>query len=84
MPSNEILKTVIEYNKAAFDCACKSLVIFEGYTEKIAENLLGQNDHLPGNQIDAWGSISKQYKSNRNEMIKSVEKNFDQMKSLFK
>ena len=83
MVSNQMMKTVVEFNKSTFESAFKTLAILEGYTEKNVSGSLNSDCLISDNQKTIWEPLVKQCKDNRNELKKSIDRGYDLMISFF-
>ncbi len=84
MVLNQIMKTVTEYNKSTFESTFKTLIIVESYIEKNVLISLNGDNHISDLQNTIGGPVLKQYKDNRNELKKSIDRGYSLMTSFFK
>lgn len=84
MVPNEIMKAAVVCNKAAFDCVCKSIIILEGYSEKVTQNMVSENGSVSNEHLSIWENVITQYRTYRNDMMKVIEKNYDQAITILK
>ena len=83
MDQKQLLKQMIDFNKAAFDNSFSAMVTLQEQTERMANTLLDQATWLPEegrNAIDEW---VKAYKKGREDFKKTVDDNFKKVEAFF-
>jgi hypothetical protein len=84
MDQKQVLKQMIDFNKAAFDNTFNALVILQEQSEKAANMLLDQATWLPEDGRKAINDWTKAYKKGRDEFKKTIDENFKKVEDFFK
>ncbi len=83
MDQNQILKQMIEFNKAAFDNSLNAMVMLQEQTEKMVNTFLEQATWLPEEGKKAIGEWVKAYKKGRGDFKKAVDENYKKVEDFF-
>ncbi|MFO7494893.1 MAG: hypothetical protein R6X05_04570 [Desulfobacterales bacterium] len=83
MDQKQILKQMIDFNKATFDNTFNAMVMLQEQAERAANTLLEQSNWLPEDGKKAINEWVKAYKKGREDFKKVVDENFQKVESFF-
>jgi len=83
MEQKQILKQMIDFNKATFDNSFSAMVMLQEQTERMANQLLDQAGWLPEEGKKAIGDWVNAYKTGRADFKKSVDDSFEKVTEYF-
>jgi hypothetical protein len=83
MDQKQILKQMIDFNKATFDNTFNAMVMLQEQAERAANTLLEQANWLPEDGNKAINEWVKAYKKGREDFKKVVDENFQKVESFF-
>ncbi|MCG6906986.1 MAG: hypothetical protein LJE63_10210 [Desulfobacteraceae bacterium] len=83
MDQKQILKQMIDFNKATFDNTFNAIVMLQEQAERAANTLLEQANWLPEDGKKAINEWVKAYKKGREDFKKVVDENFQKVESFF-
>jgi uncharacterized coiled-coil DUF342 family protein len=83
MDQKQILKQMIDFNKATFDNTFNAMVMLQEQAERAANTLLEQANWLPEDGKKAINEWVKAYKKGREDFKKVVDENFQKVESFF-
>jgi uncharacterized coiled-coil DUF342 family protein len=83
MDQKQILKQMIDFNKATFDNTFNAIVMLQEQAERAANTLLEQANWLPEDGKKAINEWVKAYKKGREDYKKVVDENFQKVESFF-
>jgi len=82
MDQKQILKQMIDFNKATFDNTFNAMVMLQEQSERAANTLMEQATWLPEDGKKAINEWVKAYKKGREDFKKVVDENFQKVLSL--
>ena len=83
MDQKQLLKQMIDFNKAAFDNSFNAMVTLQEQTERMANTLLDQATWLPKEGRKAIDEWVKAYKKGREDFKKTVDDNYKKVEDFF-
>jgi polyhydroxyalkanoate synthesis regulator phasin len=83
MDQKQILKQMIDFNKAAFDNTFNAMVLLQEQSEKMSNTVLEQATWLPEEGKKAITDWIKAYKKGREDFKKAVDENFKKVEDFF-
>jgi uncharacterized protein YdiU (UPF0061 family) len=83
MDQKQILKQMIDFNKATFDNTFNAMVMLQEQSERAANTLLEQATWLPEDGKKAINEWVKAYKKGREDFKKLVDENFKKVEAFF-
>jgi len=83
MDQKQLLKQMIDFNKAAFDNTFNAMVMLQEQTEMMSTTLLEQATWLPEEGKKAINEWVKAYKKGREDFKKTVDGNFKKVEEFF-
>ncbi|MGB8719743.1 MAG: hypothetical protein WCD46_10580 [Desulfobacterales bacterium] len=83
MDQKQILKQMIDFNKATFDNTFNAMVMLQEQAERAANTLMEQANWLPEDGKKAINEWVKAYKKGREDFKKVVDENFQKVESFF-
>jgi hypothetical protein len=83
MDQKQILKQMIDFNKATFDNTFNAMVMLQEQSERAANTLLEQATWLPEDGKKAINEWVKAYKKGREDFKKLVDENFKKVETFF-
>ena len=83
MDQKQVLKQMIDFNKATFDNTFNAIVMLQEQAERAANTLLEQANWLPEDGKKAINEWVKAYKKGREDFKKVVDENFQKVESFF-
>lgn len=83
MDQKQILKQMIDFNKATFDNSFNAMVMLQEQAERAANTLLDQANWLPEDGKKAINEWVKAYKKGREDFKKLVDENFQKVEAFF-
>ncbi len=83
MDQKQILKQMIDFNKATFDNTFNAMVMLQEQAERAANTLMEQATWLPEDGKKAINEWVKAYKKGREDFKKVVDENFQKVESFF-
>ncbi len=84
MDQKQVLKQMIDFNKAAFDNTFNALVMLQDQAESSSNTLLAQATWLPKEGKKAIDEWVKTCKTGRETFKKSVDESFKKVEDFFK
>ncbi len=84
MDQKQVLKQMIDFNKAAFDNTFSALVMLQDQAESSSNTLLAQATWLPKEGKKAIDEWVKTCKTGRETFKKSVDESFKKVEDFFK
>ena len=84
MDQKQLLKQMIDFNKASFDNTFNAMVMLQEQAEKMAKTLLLQASWLPEEGKKAIDEWVKAYKKGREDFKNSVDASFQRVEDFFK
>ncbi len=79
MDQNQVMKQVIDFQKAAFDNAYSAMTTAQDRTEKMTDSFMNQAFWIPENVKDACSTWTKTYHEGCETFKKTVDDNFEKM-----
>jgi len=83
MEQKNILKQMIEFNKAAFDNTFNALVMLQDQSERMVNMFLEQATWLPDQGKKALDEWVQAFKKGREEFKKAVDESFKKVEEFF-
>ena len=83
MEQIDIVKQIIDFNKATFDNSFKAMVLIQEQTERMVSSFLEQNPWLPEEGKQAISEWIKAYRKGRDDFKKYVDDSFKQVDDFF-
>jgi len=83
MDQKELLKKMIEFNKASFDNSFSAMVMIQNQTEQMVSTLLDQATWIPAEGKKAIGEWVDSYKNGRETFKKAIEDSFKKVEDSF-
>ena len=83
MDQKQLLKQMIDFNKAAFDNSFNAMVMLQEQTERMANTVLEQATWLPEEGKKAINEWVAAYKKGREDFKKTVDANFKKVEDFF-
>jgi hypothetical protein len=83
MEQKQLLKQMIDFNKASFDNTFNAMVMLQEQAERMASTILEQATWLPEEGKKAINEWVKAYKKGREEFKKSVDESFKRVEDFF-
>jgi len=83
MDQKQILKQMIDFNKATFDNSFSAMVMLQEQTERMADQLMNQASWLPEDGKKAISDWVDAYKTGRAGFKKSVDDSFEKVTEYF-
>jgi uncharacterized coiled-coil DUF342 family protein len=83
MDQKQILKQMIDFNKATFDNTFNAMVMLQEQAERAANTLMEQANWLPEDGKKAINEWVKAYKKGREDFKMVVDENFQKVESFF-
>ncbi|MFY9942571.1 MAG: hypothetical protein WAK57_10390 [Desulfobacterales bacterium] len=83
MDQKQILKQMIDFNKATFDNTFNAILMLQEQSERAANTLMEQATWLPEDGKEAINEWVKAYKKGREDFKKVVDENFQKVESFF-
>ena len=83
MDQKQLLKQMIDFNKAAFDNSFNAMVMLQEQTERMANTVLEQATWLPEEGKKAINEWVNAYKKGREDFKKVVDDNFKKVEEFF-
>jgi len=83
MDQKQILKQMIDFNKATFDNTFNAMLMLQEQSERAANTLMEQVTWLPEDGKNAINEWVKAYKKGHEDFKKLVDENFQKVLSLF-
>jgi len=83
MDQKQLLKQMIDFNKAAFDNSFNAMVMLQEQTERMANTVLEQATWLPEEGKKAINEWVNAYKKGREDFKKIVDENFKKVEDFF-
>ena len=83
MDQKQILKQMIDFNKATFDNTFNAMMMLQEQAERAANTLMEQANWLPEDGKKAINEWVKAYKKGREDFKKVVDENFQKVESFF-
>ena len=83
MDQKQLLKQMIDFNKAAFDNTFNAMIMLQEQTEMMANTMLDQATWLPEEGKRAIKEWVKAYKKGREDFKKTVDENFTKVEDFF-
>ena len=83
MDQKEIMKQMINFNKATFDNTFNAMVMLQDQTEKMANTFISQATWLPEEGKKVVNEWLSAYKKGREDFKKVVDDNFKKVEDFF-
>lgn len=83
MTQNQILKQMVNFNKAIFENTYNAIVQSYDQSEKIANTFLGQNNEMREKGQSIFSEWSEIFKNGRNDFKKAVDESFKNTENMF-
>jgi gas vesicle protein len=83
MDQKQILKQMIDFNKATFDNSFNAMIMLQEQTERMSEQLLSQAAWLPEDGKKAITDWVNAYKTGRDDLRKNVDDSFKKVTEFF-
>ena len=83
MDQSQMLKQMIDFNKATFDNSFSAMVMLQEQTEKMVNTFLEQATWLPEEGKKAINEWTKAYKKGCEDFKNSVDENFKKVEDFF-
>ncbi|MDM8555375.1 hypothetical protein QUF75_11640 [Desulfococcaceae bacterium HSG7] len=83
MDQKQILKQMIDFNKATFDNSFNAMIMLQEQTERMSSQLLDQAAWLPEDGKKAISDWVSAYKTGRDDFKKSVDDSFKKVTEFF-
>jgi polyhydroxyalkanoate synthesis regulator phasin len=83
MDQNQLLKQMIDFNKATFDNSFSAMVMLQEQTEKMVNSFLEQATWLPEEGKKVINEWIKAYKKGCDDFKKAVDENFKRVDDFF-
>ncbi|MDM8544045.1 hypothetical protein QUF90_23460 [Desulfococcaceae bacterium HSG9] len=83
MDQKQILKQMIDFNKATFDNSFNAMIMLQEQTERMSSQLLDQAAWLPEDGKKAIADWVSAYKTGRDDFKKSVDDSFKKVTEFF-
>lgn len=83
MEQKQLLKQMIDFNKATLDNTFNALAILQDQAEKMGKTLLDQATWLPEEGRGAINEWVRAYKKGREDFKKTVDANFKKVEDFF-
>ncbi len=83
MDQKQILKQMIDFNKATFDNSFNAVIMLQEQTERMSNQLLDQASWLPEDGKKAIADWVNAYKTGRDDFKKNVDDSFKKVTEFF-
>ncbi|HOD70372.1 MAG TPA: hypothetical protein PLJ30_05945 [Deltaproteobacteria bacterium] len=83
MDQKQMVRQVIDFQKASFDNSFNAMVLIQEQTEKMAKTFLDQANWLPEEGKSVLNQWIGAYKKGRDDFKKSVDENFRKVDEYF-
>ena len=83
MDQKQVVRQMIDFQKASFDNSFSAMVMIQEQAEKMAKTFLDQANWLPDDGKGVLNQWIGAYKKGRDEFKKSVDENFQKVDEYF-
>ena len=84
MDQKQLLKQMIDFNKASFDNTFNAIVMLQEQTERVAKTVLTQATWLPEEGKKAINDWVEAYKNGREQFKKTIDDSYERVEAYFK
>ncbi len=84
MDQKQLLKQMIDFNKASFDNTFSALVVLQEQTERVAKTVISQATWLPEDGQKAITDWVEAYKNGREQFKATIDESFARVEAFFK